>query len=118
MSIYDSVEAGISAPSWFDADALGAETVVFTTVDGVARTVWAIVDRNPPAVMAQSGEAYMPSLVVECANNAVTGISTATDSIIGATITVAGRQGKTAQVFTIRQPNPIAQDAGGVRIAL
>lgn len=94
-----------------------AEAVIYTPRNGTARTINAIVDRNPPALATSPGDP-MPLMTVSVANNATTGISSAELDVGGDTITVAYRIGRTAKSYQIHLPDGVTHDRAILNLEL
>lgn len=89
-----------------DADQIpGAEAVTYVKPDGTTRSIYAIVQRDPPARVAPSGEIVMPKLVVQVANSATYGITSSEVDAHGADkISVPERMGQAAKSFSVYVP--------------
>lgn len=103
------------------ADTFG-EDVIYTPYGGSARTIKAIVKRNPDAQIGPDGEALAPLLEITVENHATRGISTATMNGHGADkVTVAVRKGETARQLGVYLPPPGGRrthDAGMISLDL
>lgn len=97
------------------------ESVVYTPANGTPRTILAIVDRSVPE-RAPGGGAMAPKLTITVANNATTGISTATlDAAGNDRVTVAIRYGGTPVSLGVYLPpagSKATHDAGMVQLDL
>jgi hypothetical protein len=103
------------------ADGEFAEVVTYTKkTTGATRSIYAIIDRNPPDRIAGSEQApTSPKMRAIVKNDATTGIA-ATELIDARdTITVAYRLGTTAKPYTIRlAPIMGTQDAATLTLEL
>jgi hypothetical protein len=70
-----------------------AETVVYRPRGGGSRTILAIVDREPPALMDEAGNMLSPSFMLYIANSATAGITAGEVDVGGDTVEVANRVG-------------------------
>lgn len=71
-SVFDSQFAASAFPGLMD---LFGESITYISYAGVRRPITAIVDRSPPAVFDASGNAVMPTAVIQVYNSATLGIS-------------------------------------------
>jgi hypothetical protein len=93
-----------------------AEAVTYTpsspTGDNPTRTIYPIIQRDPPAPMNAAADYITPKMIFTIPNDQTTGISSATMDVGGDTITVAYRPGTTAEPWKIRLPSgPGSMDA-------
>lgn len=110
MSIFDDIMAA-------DAQAVCggefSEAVVYTPSNPSAsnpkRTINAVIQRNPPAPLRAAPDYIGPRMIVQVANDATLGISSASLDTGGDTITVAYRIGATP--IACKLPHPAAMDA-------
>lgn len=114
MGILNDIISDLDAYAFTDPDAFGEE-VTFTPRNGVARTINADVQRDPPVeISVPGGQARRPKMIVTLRNHATLGASSIDSG--GDTITVAYRLGGTAQAFAVGAP--MAQDAGCWKVPL
>lgn len=101
---------------------LGGEHCVYTRNNGATRSIWVIVNRNPPSTYTANGELYTPSMTITAVNDPTDGIDTATMDPSGAdTLTVAERVNGTTHAFGIYLPPPGSKrtnDAGMISLDL
>lgn len=104
-NLLDGVLSDDANFAFCDADTFG-ESVVYTTAAGVATTITAVIDRNPP----ETGDSRVPRpKLTALIRNSATGGVTSIDSG-GDTITVALRKGGTPEVLHCGAP--LNSDAG------
>ncbi len=121
MGIQDKVDQGL-AVFHIDADALpGVESVSYTPSGGSARTISAIVDRSPAAMITDNGVST-PRVRITVANHATRGILSSAVNQHGADkVSVAVMQGGTAESLGVYLPppgTPGTQDAGMIVLDL
>lgn len=115
MSDFDTILGSVSGV-WLDE--LGGESIVYKPKGGTARTIRALVSRQPDQTAPEAQQMRRPVIEVEVANHPTTGIDAADAGLIGGTITLAIRRGGEATAIVIQAPNPIGTDAGMVRLKL
>lgn len=92
------------------------ETVVYYRADGVTRTVTAIVQRDPLAIIQELGGTIGASLILEFQNSETLGISSEELDTGGDQVGVALRVGEAASVRSIVR---VLSDSGAyLRLAL
>jgi hypothetical protein len=103
------------------ADGFG-EPITYTPKGGAARSINAIVDRNPPERINVRGDIVTPKMTIMVANDATAGISSAElDAYGNDKVTVALRIGGVAQEFGVYLPDASAgnfMDAGMITLDL
>lgn len=73
MTLKDSIKADVSSV-FLNADEF-AESVVYKPRSGGARTIKAIVDRDPPAIYDAAGNVVLPAFRLTVRNSCTLGIS-------------------------------------------
>ena len=94
-----------------NADEWG-ESVTYTPLGGVARTITAVIDRDPPA--DPSGKVPRPRMTALIQRHATRGTTSINSG--GDTLTLAYRIGGTAEAFLIGAP--IKEDQGAFLVPL
>lgn len=115
MGIQDKVDQGLAAFQ-LDADVLqGVESISYTPSGGSPRTIKAIVDRSPAAMLTDGG-VYTPRVRLTVRNHATAGVLASAVNQHGADrVSVAVMLGGTAESLGVYLPPPGmqgTQDAG------
>jgi hypothetical protein len=122
MSIFDDIMAAdLQAVSGESGEF--AEAVVYTpsspTSANPMRTIYAIIQRDPPVPKNAAPDYINPKMVVVVPNDQTLGISSTTMDLGGDTLTVAYRPGTTAEPYKIRLPSgPGSMDVAGLTFEL
>jgi hypothetical protein len=85
-----------------------AEQVTYTPVSGVARTIVAVIDRNPPEMQDANGKLFRPKLTALIQNHATRGVTSIDAG--GDSLAVALRYGGAAVAHSVGLP--LKGDAG------
>lgn len=114
MGLLDD-QLAIDAESFADTDAFG-ETVTYTPAVGSARSVSAVVMREPLERRQEALNGVRERIVCYLRNDATLGVLASGVNRSGDTITVAWKRGGTTKVYRVVEV--IEQDAGMVKVAL
>lgn len=115
MTLKDSIKA--DATGVFLKNDEFSETVTYKPRSGGARTIEAIVDRDPPAIYDAAGQVALPSAMIEVANSCTGGISSKEIDTGGDSVLLSLRFGEVPpRQFTIMQV--VYHDEGMLRLAL
>ncbi len=115
MSIFDDI-LNADAAIFADPDLMpGGEAISYTPHLGVARTINANVERDPPTDIADTAGGGAAGLImVFVQKHATAGVSSV--NVGGDSFSIAPRVGGTARVYKVVQI--ISQDTGGFRLLL
>jgi hypothetical protein len=114
MTTFDTRFAAGAAPQLFSHF---GESITYYPFGGTARTITAIVDREPPSIVDGAGEIITHAMVIEVYDSSSTGISLSELNTGRDKIGVALRAGGTAEQRSVAQLME-PQEAGLVRLAL
>ena len=101
-------------------DIIGAEAIIYTPRGGgTPRTIYAVIDRNPPAIVEGTNTVRKPKFTISgIPNHATLGILAGDTAMIGGTLTFAAKIGRAAEPIVIPSPNPAKQDPGAITIEI
>lgn len=110
MGLLSDQLADDAAMIFGDTEAVpGMESITYTPRNGTARTINAVVNRNPPETAAGNG--LKPSMTITVANHATLGIDITTFNAGGDYVTLGTDTGDTTKRICLHG-KPITQDAG------
>lgn len=115
MTLKDSIKADSSA-IFLNVDEF-AESVVYKPRNGGARTIYAIVDRDPPAVYDAAGNVVLPAFRLSVRNSCTLGISSKELDTGGDSVELVRKLGDAVPV-TVSIMRMAYQDEGVVEIDL
>lgn len=113
-TVFDSHFAAVGFPMLLSQF---GESITYLPYSGGSRSITAIVDRDPPAIMDAAGNAVVPQFIVRVYNSATSGISSRELNTGSDELQFVKKIGETIPA-TLSIGQIISQDAGVVQLAV